>query len=136
MANNDRDLETEFFYADFLFRSGKYLESLQKCKEIEASLKPGEKFVKLNRLYSINYDRLGDSIKAKEYLETYMATQLPELLKGEDYADMAAMYLRFPDGAEKADVLVEKAVQMDTSLENKLGYIKAIADAYAKQGAW
>jgi len=136
MANNDKDRETDFFYADFLFRSGKYLESLQKCKEIESGIQPNENYAKLNRLYSINYDRLGDSTKAKEYLETYMAKQLPELLKGEDYADMAAMYLRFPGGADKADALVEKAVQMDTSKENKMGYIKAIADAYGKQGSW
>lgn len=136
MANNDSDIETDFFYADFLFRSGKNQESIQKLKELQATLAPGEEFPKAYRLYSANYDRLGDSVKAKENMEMYMAKQDQSKLTGDDYAEMARLYLDFPGQASKADALVEKAVALDTSVENKMTYMKAIADAYAAQGDW
>ncbi len=136
MANNDSDIETEFFYADFLFRSGKYQESLQKGKEIEASLAPGENFPKVYRLYAITYDRLGDSVNARDNMEKYIAKQAKDKLNGDDFAEMAKMYLKFPEQASKADDLVEKAVALDTSVENKMTYMKAIANAYASQNDW
>lgn len=134
MANNDPDLETDIFYADFIFRSGKYAEALEKLKELEGKLRPGEKFPKLFKLYSVVYDRLGDSTKALNYMEQYVGTQSAENLKGDDYADLATLYLRFPGMASKADALVEKAVGLDTVVANKIDYMKALADAYAKQG--
>jgi len=136
MANNDSDIETEFFYADFLFRSGKYQESLQKGKEIEASLAPGEEFPKVYRLYAMTYDRLQDSVKSRDNMEMYIAKQAKDKLKGDDYAEMAKMYLKFPGEADKAEALVEQAVSLDTVVDNKISYMKGIADAYAAQSDW
>lgn len=133
MANNDPDLETDLFYADFIFRSGKYQESIDKCKEIEGKLRSGEQLPGLFKLYSVNYDRLGDSTKALSYMEKYISVQPVENLKGDDYADLATLYLRFDGMESKADNLIEKAVSLDTSVANKIEYMKAIAAAYAKQ---
>lgn len=135
IANNDRDRETDFFYADYLFRSGKNLESIAKGKEIEAGLKPGETYPKVYKLYALNYDRLGDSVKARDNMELYMSKSDPSVLKGDDYADMATFYLKFPGMEDKADAQVEKAVKLDTSRENQIKYMQAIANAYARQNA-
>ena len=133
IANNDKDRETDFFYADYLFRSGKNQESINKGKEIEAGLKPGEKYAKIYKLYAFNYDRLGDSVKARDNMEIYMKDADPEELTGDDFATMATLYLKFPGMEEKADAQVEKAVSLDTVRENQKGYMQALANAYAKQ---
>lgn len=134
IANNDRDRETDFFYADYLFRAGNNAESIQKGKEIEARLKPGEKYPKVYKLYAYNYDRLGDSVKARDNMEIYMQQTDPSELKGDDYADMATFYLKFPGMEDKADAQVERAVVLDTVRENQMKYMQALANAYAKQG--
>ena len=56
IANSDKDCSTEFFYADYLFRAGKYQESMEKAKAMEASSCKGYK--RLLVLNAYNYDRL------------------------------------------------------------------------------
>lgn len=133
IANNDRDRETDFFQADFLFRAGKYQESIEKGKAIEAALKPGDKYPKVYKLYAYNYDRLGDSVKARDYMETFMSQSDPSELKGDDFADMANLYLKFPGMEEKADAQIEKALVLDTVKENQIKYMQSLATAYSKQ---
>jgi tetratricopeptide (TPR) repeat protein len=133
IANNDPDRETDIFQADFLFRAGKYQESIDKTKAIEATLKPGENYPKIYKYYAYNYDRLGDSIKAKENMEKFMAQSDPSELKGDDFADMAGFYLKFPGMEEQADVQIEKALVLDTVKENQIKYMQSLANAYAKQ---
>lgn len=136
VANNDPDKETDFFQAAYLFRSGKYQESLDKVKAIEAGLKPLEKFPKMYRLYAYNYERLGDSVQARDYMEKFMQQQDPAELKGEDYAEMATLYLKFPGMESKADDLVDRAVALDTTRENQIMYMQELAGAYQKAGNW
>jgi tetratricopeptide (TPR) repeat protein len=66
----------------------------------------------------------------------YIAKQAKDKLKGDDYAEMAKMYLKFPGEADKAEALVEQAVSLDTVVDNKISYMKGIADAYAAQSDW
>ncbi len=133
IANNDPDRETDFFQADFLFRAGKYQESIEKGKAIQAGLKPGEVYPKVYKLYAYNYDRLGDSVKARDNMETYMKQSDPSELKGDDFADMAGFYLKFPGMEEQADAQIEKALELDTVQENQIKYMQSLAQAYAKQ---
>jgi len=135
IANADKDIETDYFYADYLFRAGKYQESLTKGQEIEAGLK-GEKFSKVYKLYYYNYDRLKDSVKAMQYMEKYIAEELPENLSGEDYALMASAYLKVPGNVVKAETAAEKAIGMDTSVVGKVAIMESLANAYASQQDW
>jgi tetratricopeptide (TPR) repeat protein len=136
VANNDPDKETAFFQAAYLFRAGKYQESLDKVKAIEAGLKPGEKFPKMYKLYGYNYDRLGDSVQARDYMEKFVQQSNPSELTGEDYAEMATLYLKFPGMETKADELVDRAVALDTIRENQIKYMQELAGAYQKAGNW
>jgi hypothetical protein len=45
---------------------------LQKAKEMEAGA--CKDFPRLNVLYAYDYDRLGDSVQAKSYMQKYFAT--------------------------------------------------------------
>ena len=135
IANADKDRETDYFYADYLFRAGQYQESLKKGQEIEAAL-AGDKFPKVFKLYAFNYDRLRDSVKAMDYMEKYMNEELPERISGEDYANMASYYLKVPGNTTKAEIVAEKAIAADTSVQGKLDIMESLANAYSAQQEW
>jgi len=133
IAHTERNRETDFFYADYLFRAGKYQESLAKAKELEAALN-GQNYAKVHKLFAYNYDRLGDSINAKKELETYIAQENPAKITGDSYASLAELYLKVDKDSVKAEEAINKALAADTVLENKLGYMRTMADALAKSG--
>lgn len=135
IANADKDRETDYFYADYLFRAGKYQESLAKGQQIEAGLK-GEKYAKVYKLYAFNYDRLKDSVKAMQNMEKYLAEELPENLSAEDYAMMAAGYLKVPGNVVKAETAAEKAITMDTTTSVRVAIMDKLANAYEAQRDW
>lgn len=135
ISNADKDVETDYFYADYLFRAGKYQESLAKGQEIEAELN-GEKFSKVYKLYYYNYDRLKDSVKAMQNMEKYLNEELPENISGEDYAIMASAYLKVPGNVVKAETAAEKAIGLDTSVVGKVAIMESLANAYASQQDW
>lgn len=133
IANTQKSRETDFFYADYLFRAGKYQESLAKAKELEAGLN-GEPYAKIHKLFAMNYDRLGDSVNAKKEMETYIAQENPAKVTGESYATMAGLYLKTDKDAAKAEEMINKAIAIDTVVENKVGYMSSLATAYAAAG--
>lgn len=134
LANTEKDRETDFFYADYLFRAGQYQESLAKAKELEASLN-GESYPKIHKLFALNYDRLGDSLQARQELEKYVKQENPAKLGGETYADLAALILKTDTTAAataQAEEMMQKALAMDTSVDKKLEYMSVLANACAK----
>lgn len=135
VANADKDRETDYFKGDYLFRAGKYSESLKIAEEIEAGLN-GERFPKLNKLYAFNYDRLKDSVKAMQYMEKYMAETDDDNKSADDYALMAVQYLKVPGNLVKAELNAEKAVSMDTSLVGKVAIMDKLIAAYGAQQNW
>lgn len=133
IAHTEKNRETDFFYADYLFRAGKYQESLAKAKEIEATLN-GEPYAKIHKLFSLNYERMGDSVNARKEMETYIAQENPAKISGESYASMAALYLKADKDAAKAEQMITKALEVDTAVDNKIGYVKMVSDAFGTAG--
>ena len=138
----DKDPENEYFFADYLFRAKKYDESLAKGKEIETSV--GLVAVpRLNILYAYDYDRLGDSVKAKDYLEKFFATAPANLIEPDHYTLAVKVFSKFP-GSEATTVgYLQKAIDADTSIANKIAYCYQAADSiygkakmYADQVTW
>ncbi len=130
--NADKDREIDYFRGDYLFRAGKYTESLKIAEEIKSGLN-GEKYAKVNKLFAFNYDRLKDSIKAMQAMEAFMAEQEDENKVADDYAMMAAQYLKVPGNLEKAELNAEKAVSMDTSVAGKVAIMDKLIGAYGAQ---
>ena len=62
VANSDKDCSTEFLYADYLFRSGKYQESLDKTRAMENGA--CKTFPRQKVLYAYNYDRIANQFQS------------------------------------------------------------------------
>jgi len=126
----DKDCGTDYFYADYLFRAGKYQESLDKAKAMNTS--DCKNFNRLPILFAYNYDRLGDSIQSKGYIEQYFKTATTDEIESTDYELAVKILSKFPGLEMEAANYLQKAIDKETKPENKLKYMKMAADMFAK----
>ena len=101
MANADKDCSVDYFYADYLFRSGQYQESLNKGKAMENGA--CKTYWSLKLLYAYNYDRLGDTIQARDNIVSFMNSTPKEKVLSEHYI-FAANALKKVSGSEEAAI--------------------------------
>jgi len=128
----DKDPKNDFFYADYLFRAGKYRESLDKAKEIESSAGI-DKVPELNILYAYNYDRLKDSVLAKSYIEKYFAAVPAGKTQSADYNLAISVLSKFPGNEEETIGYIKKAIALDTTAANKIKFMDDIARIYGNK---
>ena len=115
----DKDCHNDYFYADYLFRAGNYQESLAKAQLLEST----ECKARVPVLYAYNYDRLNDSIKAKNYIEQYLAVAHMDKILITDYDLAIKIESRFPGQEQKALEYINKAIELDSSKNGKLRYL-------------
>ncbi|MGI8951434.1 MAG: tetratricopeptide repeat protein [Chitinophagaceae bacterium] len=131
--NSDQDCETRYFTADYLFRAGKYQESLDSAKAMAA----GEcrNFPRINILFAYNYDRLGDSMQAKNYLDKFFSNISTIKIEPEelsrDYILAGNVYAK-TGMADTASSYFQKAIQLDTVKAHKLDYVTTASNLMAK----
>jgi Flp pilus assembly protein TadD len=127
----DKDCGTDYFYADYLFRAGKYQESLEKAKAMSTS-NDCKSYKRLPVLFAYNYDRLGDSIQSKEYILGYLNAASSEDIENTDYELAVKVLSKFSGLEMDAANYLQKAIDKETKQENKLKYMKMAADMFAK----
>lgn len=132
IANTDKNCATDFFYADYLFRAGKYQESLTKAKAMENG--GCKDYPRLKVLYAFNYDRLGDSMQARSNIESYLATADPAKVQPADYDLAGKILLKFPGQEATAGTYLEKALMSDSVPSSRIKYISSIAESLGKSG--
>jgi len=137
----DKDPKNDFFYAEYLFRAGKYSESLAKAKEIEAA--SGIKAVpRLNILYAYDYDRLNDSVQAKTYIDKFFGNAPASIIQPSDYDLAIKVSSRIPNSEAQTVKYIDLAIQNDTIKANKINYMNEAASLmeksknYAEQLKW
>lgn len=136
VANADKDPKTDLFVADYLFRAGKYNESLEKAKQIEAEVGGIANLPELNVVYAYNYDRTNDSIRAKESIEKFFATANPAAITTSQCELATKIYARFKGSEAKAVAYIEKAMTLDTLKNSKIAYMGKAAEIYGKAGMY
>ena len=119
----DKDPIFEYFSADYLFRSGQFDQSLEKAKAMEAAgsltIFPG-----LAVLLAKNYDKKGDTVLAKSYIEPYITNTTPDKLINTDYELAVKILSKFSGSQATLVGILEKAIAADTAKVNKLKYYK------------
>jgi len=136
VANADKDPKTDLFVADYLFRAGKYNESLEKAKQIEAEVGGIANLPELNVVYAYNYDRTNDSVRAKESIEKFFATANPAAITTSQCELATKIYARFKGSEAKAVAYIEKAMTLDTLKNSKIAYMGKAAEIYGKAGMY
>jgi len=127
----DKDSRNELYQADYLFRAGKYDESLAKAKELDAAV--GVKAVpRLGVVYAYNYLRKGDSLTSKKYIEEFLATAPATEVQASDYKLGVEVLTKFPGNETLASSYIEKALAVDTVKANRVAFINAAADMFGK----
>lgn len=132
MANSDKDCQVDFFYADYLFRAGKYQESIDKgnamlngaCKDLP----------RLPVLLAYNYDRLGDTTKSRENIEKYLSTAAADKIQPDDYLLAATVLKKMPGREDAAIKYLMVALDKDTLKANQIMFMDTIASLYRKKG--
>ena len=131
VANAEKDPQNDLYLANYLFLAGKYAESLAKAKELDAAV--GSKALpKLDILFAFNYDRMGDSVQAKNYLTKYFDNAPVDKMVPGDYELAVKVFSKFPGSEPVAVTYLEKAMNSDTSKINKINYANQAADLFAK----
>ena len=132
IANSEQDCITDYFAANYLFRAGKYQESLDKAKVMaEGDCKNAPR---VNILYAYNYDRLGDSLKAKDAIDAFFVKEVAAKIQPDDYIIASKIYNKFPSQSDKALEFLNKAAEVDTVVKNKIGYYNDAAALLVKAG--
>ena len=126
----DKSCETDYFYADYLFREGKYQESIEKAKVLESG--DCKSYYRTSLLYAYNYDRLGDTTKAKTYIDKYFVDAPTKKIRNTDFDIAIDIYSKISGSENSAASYIQKAIDADTSVANKVKYCNRAAAIYGK----
>jgi len=132
VANADQDCNTQFFVGDYLLRAGKYQESLNQAKQMESGA--CKDFPALNLLYAYDYDRMGDSIQARSYIQKYFTVASPDQIQPRDYAFGGTVLAKFPETGDSAITYLKTAIEKDTIKEERAAFLKTAATVAASSG--
>ncbi|MGL4360639.1 MAG: tetratricopeptide repeat protein [Sediminibacterium sp.] len=131
IANAEKDPKNDLYLAEYLFRAGRYQESLDKLKELDNTVGikalPG-----LGLIYAYDYDRLGDSVSAKKYIQDYIDNTPTEKLRLPDYELALKIVAKFPGNEAVASGYVEKALVLDTVKKNQIDFMDQAAAIFGK----
>jgi tetratricopeptide (TPR) repeat protein len=131
LQNADKDPALDIFNADYLFRAGQYDASLAKSKELEAAIGI-EALPRVGVLLAYNYDRKGDSIQAKTYIEQFINKSPADQVLNTDYELAVKVLSKFKGNETAVAGILEKAIAADTVKANQLKYYKLGADMFEK----
>lgn len=134
IANADQGPEQEYLKTDFLFSSGKPAEAKAKAEALIAQY--GDKVnPRMYRLVAYAADTLGDANAAKTAMNTFFTKANEEVpVRGTDYEELAKINSKIPGAEAEVFANLEKAIAVDTAMENKLKYIGKAAALAKAQG--
>jgi hypothetical protein len=135
LQNADKDPALDIFNADYLFRAGQYDASLAKAKELESTVGVAS-LPRLGVLLAYNYDRKGDSIQAKSYIEQFINTSSADKVLNTDYELAVKVLSKFQGNETVLAGILEKAIAADTTKLNRMNYYKLGADMFEKSNMY
>lgn len=141
IANADNDSKNCLAKAQLLFVSKKYQESITQADNCIDST--GNKSdPNLYGLKGYAYNELGDSLKAKASFDKFFTVANPDKIGPNDYKTYGQILLKIPGQEEAGVEYINKAIELDTLMANKIKYAKDVAEnmasqkKYAEAGKW
>lgn len=141
IAVADNNSKNCYAQASLMLVSKKYPETISQADACIAAA-GGNAYPNLYGLKGYAYDKMGDSLKAKEAFEQFFSKVNPDNIGPKDYATYGKILLKFPGQEALAESNIDKAIALDTVLANKVGYVKDVAQSfvssknYLEAGVW
>ncbi len=141
IAVADNDSKNCYAKAALLFVSKKYEQTITQADGCIDSA-GGKSDPNLYGLKGYAYDKLGDSLKAKESFDKFFAVANPEKIGPNDYKTYGQILFKIPGQEAEAVSYINKAIDLDTLQANKIQYAKDVAQnlanqkKYAEAGQW
>ncbi len=130
IAVADNNSKNCYAKASLMLVSKKYPETISQADACISAA--GEKaYPNLYGLKAYAYDKMGDSLKAKQSFEQFFAKVNPDRIGPKDYATYGRILLKFPGQEALAESNIDKAVALDTVMDNKIKYVKDVAQSFA-----
>lgn len=129
LANTDEDPKNCYYRASMKYAQGLFPESIQKADECIAA-EQADPYPNLFGLKAFAYDKLGDSVKARDAFEVYLKKQVPAKIGPADYETYARVLLKFPGNEELAGSYIDKAVKLDSTESGKVKLLGIMTNAY------
>lgn len=141
IAVADNDSKNCYAKASLLFVSKKYEQTITQANACIDST--GNKSdPNLYGLKGYAYDKLGDSLKAKESFEKFFAVANPQKIGPNDYKTYGQVLMKIPGEESAGEDFINKAINLDTLQADKIKYAKDVAQSlyndkkYAQAGKW
>jgi tetratricopeptide (TPR) repeat protein len=128
----DKDPSFDYLYADYLFQVAQYDASLAKALDLKTSVGI-DNYPRIAVLLAYNYDRKGDSVAAKSYIEQFINMTPAENVQTADYALAVKVISKFPGAQNSVASILEKAIAANpTDKKSNLKYYKAGYEMFEK----
>jgi len=138
----DKDPAFDYLYADYLFQVAQYDASLAKAKSLEAAIGV-ETYPRIAVLLAYNYDRKGDSVSAKKYIEQFINNNPTDKVLPNDYVLAVKVMSKFSGNEAAVASILEKAIAAEPNNKAnaqklyKLGYeMFEKASLYSDAAKW
>lgn len=131
-AMGDDEPKSCFFRATIKYAQGLNKEAIAKADECIAAA-GASAYSKLYGVKGYAYDKLGDSVKAKEGFDMFFKTAKPADIGPTDIITYSNILLKFPGNETLAGSLIEKGIALDTSEAGKVALMKVMASRYESQ---
>lgn len=128
-AVSDNDPKACYYRASMTYAQGLFAEAINKANECIAKDGP-RAYPNLFGLKALAYNRLNDTLNAKNMYEEYFKHQIEENIGSGDYATYGTLLLKFPGNEAKAAEYINKAVALDTVESRKVSFLTQMAKAY------
>lgn len=133
VAVADQNSKLCYAEASLFYVSKLYEQTIAKADSCITGTTGEKPFPNLYGLKAYAYDKLNDKENARKYFEEFFQKVNPENIGPKDYATYGSVLLGFPDETAKAEQMIDKAVETDTLMKNKLEYITDVAKSMFTQ---
>lgn len=133
IANSDQGPETEYIKTDYTYAKGDFAGAKKRAEELIAQY--GDKVnPRMYRMIAYTADTLGDQAAAKTAMNTFLEKADAEDILPTDYEELAKINSKIPGAEQESYASLQKAIDLDTALENKIKFTQVGAELAKKLG--
>ena len=131
--NADAGPALDYEEASLQFAAGDFNNAIRKADAL-LQTQGANADSRLYRLKGYSFDKLGDSVNAFSFLETFFQKAMPEQVNPDNYIVAALNAAKLKLSPDKIDYYFGMSIESDTLVANKLDYAKKASDFYKRAG--